>query len=119
MIIKINEKNLYNLEIISEYKRLKAHAGNRILVYSADGYGTEYVTNSKEHDIFKDETADKPVFTLYDIGVIFSCSREKALKIMHLMKHYECSFKMGKNWYTTKDKIEEFLNLSMGQEIEI
>lgn len=66
-----------------------------------------------------DKVKDKVVYTVADIGVVFDCGKDKALKIIHLMERYECSTKIGKDYYTTKEKILEFMNINMGQRIAI
>ena len=62
---------------------------------------------------------EKLAYTLYDLQEIFDCKYEKALKIMHLMYKYDCATQLGKKWYTTRDKVEQIINMNMGQSIEI
>lgn len=66
-----------------------------------------------------EKVKDKVVYTVADVGIIFDCGKEKALKIIHLMERYECSTKIGKDYYTTKEKIMEFMNANMGLRIAI
>ena len=93
--------------------------------YIAINYGDNFIPHLGERPSFKlldlptEELPDKLAYTVRDIAIIFDCGREKALKIMHLMCHFDCATKIGKDWYTSKDKIKEFLNVNMGQSIEI
>jgi len=66
-----------------------------------------------------DKVKDKVVYTTEDVAIVFDCGKDKALKILHLMERYECSSKIGKDYYTTKEKILEFMNANMGQKIAI
>jgi hypothetical protein len=88
-----------------------------------EAYSEEFIPHIglQEHYSIElpDKVKDKVVYTVADVAIVFDCGKEKALKIIHLMERYECSAKIGKDYYTTKEKILEFVNANMGQKIAI
>lgn len=79
-----------------------------------------HIGQEKNYSIdLPDKVKDKVVYTVEDVAIVFDCGKEKALKIIHLMERYECCIKIGKDYYTTKEKILEFMNANMGQRIAI
>ena len=61
----------------------------------------------------------KDIYGTSDVALIFDCGKDKALKILHLMEKYECSTKLGKDYYTTKEHLLKFMNQAMGQKLAI
>jgi len=88
-----------------------------------DAYDESFIPHIGEISEYRIELPEKveakDIYGVSDIAIIFDCGREKALKILHLMERYECSTKLGKDYYTTKERTLEFMNLAMGQKLAV
>lgn len=108
-----------------EHVHLERLANVDLYSYIAYNYGEEYIPHIGEfvtfslHDDAPEIFPDKMIYTTKDVARVFDCGREKALKLMHLMMKFGCAEKGGKDFYTTKEKILEFVNENMGREIEL
>lgn len=92
-------------------------------IWLRDTYSEDFIPHIGEVENYSIELPEKveqkDVYTEKDVALVFDCGKEKALKIMHLMMRYDCSTKIGKNFYTTKEHLLEFMNHTMGQQIAI
>ena len=59
----------------------------------------------------------KIIYTVKDLETIFDFKRDKALMVMHLMQRMGYALKLGKEFYTTKEKLLEFMNTNMGEQL--
>ena len=59
----------------------------------------------------------KIIYTIKDLETIFDFKRDKALMVIHLMQRMGYALKLGKEFYTTKEKLLEFMNTNMGEQL--
>ncbi len=92
-------------------------------IWLKENYSEDFIPHIGEEANYSIERPkileSKEVYSVDDLALVFDCKRDKALKIMHLMERDECSMKLGKDYYTTKEKTLEFINRYMGQKVAI
>lgn len=67
-------------------------------------------------------TLEKELIDIYDkqdIMKIFKCESDKALRILKILYQMKMANKIGREYYVTKDALNEFLGDMRGKEVYI
>ena len=76
-----------------------------------------YIDEMDENIILEKELID--IYDKQDIMKIFKCESDKALRILKILYQMKMANKIGREYYVTKDALNEFLGDMRGKEVYI
>lgn len=108
-------------ESIQITKKIKQRLQNLDTYVMLDQVGLGYPKLNETVFLFNENDTissySKDYICKRDLMVLFDIGSAKALSLLKLMQQIDMAFQLGKEYYTTKKKLEQFIDEQMGNTI--